>query len=399
MTHAIRQNSQIQVNEMLRYERSLNEQILELLEASARMIDVQYGAISFLHNDHQYFTCTYQFELDQLPLEQALCRYVIDRQETIEITNGKEHQKILSMQGDSFRVQYYLGFPLKSFESQQVVGSLCLFDPDKKKVRNEVKVVLQAIASASAALIEVHIQREKALSSLNTNTTDDELVNQNNTFIHEANNALNLSSCIFYSILKKVKKQNFNLYDIYESVSRARFALEKIVLKDDSRDITKSIVHQTRQIIETITSGTDEQNLEIQTITLIERETSAEIKDITYYQIISNLLMNAIEATKNNEVKKIEVLLTRSQNNLYISVKDNGKGIKEEDQTKIFKQIYTTKINTKYSGRGLKMISELVESHQGKISFKSHLYKGTQFVIELPILARQSETKEQEWPK
>ena len=79
---------------------------------------------------------------------------------------------------------------------------------------------------------------------------------------------------------------------------------------------------------------------------------------------------------------KIEVRLEASETAFIIAVKDNGKGIKDEDKSQIFLPNFTTK--TGGSGVGLSLTYNIVQSVGGKISFESQVGEGTEFVIELP---------------
>ena len=65
-----------------------------------------------------------------------------------------------------------------------------------------------------------------------------------------------------------------------------------------------------------------------------------------------------------------------------ISVKDNGKGIKEEDKNRIFLPNFTTK--TGGSGVGLSLTYNIVQAAGGTISFESQEGEGAEFVITLP---------------
>ncbi len=77
-------------------------------------------------------------------------------------------------------------------------------------------------------------------------------------------------------------------------------------------------------------------------------------------------------------------MLKKLQNHkVIVSVKDNGKGIPEEIQDKIFLPSFSTKANG--SGLGLAMAKHGVESAKGSIWFDSNSEWGTVFHIELPI--------------
>ena len=103
-------------------------------------------------------------------------------------------------------------------------------------------------------------------------------------------------------------------------------------------------------------------------------------------RIILNLLSNAIKFSKPNG--EIRVTLN-FEDCLYISVADNGIGIAKENLNKIFDKF--TQLDTSFSrknegsGIGLSIVKSFVLLHNGKISVKSDLNKGTIFLIELPL--------------
>ena len=103
-------------------------------------------------------------------------------------------------------------------------------------------------------------------------------------------------------------------------------------------------------------------------------------------RIILNLLSNAIKFSKPNG--EIRVTLN-FEDCLYISVADNGIGIAQENLNKIFDKF--TQLDTSFSrknegsGIGLSIVKSFVLLHNGKISVKSDLNKGTIFLIELPL--------------
>ncbi|MCR5659736.1 MAG: HAMP domain-containing histidine kinase [Bacteroidales bacterium] len=97
---------------------------------------------------------------------------------------------------------------------------------------------------------------------------------------------------------------------------------------------------------------------------------------------IGNLIKNATQAIGSKMDGKIEVWLESTETTFVITVKDNGKGIKEEDKSRIFLPNFTTK--TTGSGVGLSLTYNIVQSAGGTISFESEEGRGAEFVITLP---------------
>jgi signal transduction histidine kinase len=103
--------------------------------------------------------------------------------------------------------------------------------------------------------------------------------------------------------------------------------------------------------------------------------------------ILRNLISNAIKYTHSDG--KIDVSAIQNQNNIDITVSDNGVGMSEETRNKLFNidTNITTKgtQNEKGSGLGLMLCKEFVERHGGLIWVDSELGKGSVFVFSLPL--------------
>ncbi len=99
-------------------------------------------------------------------------------------------------------------------------------------------------------------------------------------------------------------------------------------------------------------------------------------------RVVTNLVKNAVQALDTKEDKKIDVTLYEETQNIIITVADNGKGILEEDQKKVFEPKFTTKSSG--MGLGLAIVKNIVEIYGGTIDFTSEVNVGTIFKIILP---------------
>lgn len=97
---------------------------------------------------------------------------------------------------------------------------------------------------------------------------------------------------------------------------------------------------------------------------------------------VGNLVKNATQAIGSAQSGKIEVSLKDMGTAFVIGVKDNGKGIKEEDKDRVFMPNFTTKAYG--SGVGLSLTYNIVQAAGGTISFESKEGEGATFIVELP---------------
>jgi len=96
-------------------------------------------------------------------------------------------------------------------------------------------------------------------------------------------------------------------------------------------------------------------------------------------QVFMNLLLNASESMDKGD---IWVKTWNDEQNIYIEIKDNGKGIPGERVGKIFDPFFTTKDNG--TGLGLSISYRLIRDHGGNIMVDSEGGKGTAMNIWLP---------------
>jgi len=98
-------------------------------------------------------------------------------------------------------------------------------------------------------------------------------------------------------------------------------------------------------------------------------------------QVFLNLAKNALEAMDRGG--KISFASGLKQGTAEISISDEGVGIPEEEQGKIFSPFYTTK--KQGTGLGLSICRRIVEDHPGSsLSFTSEKGRGTTFIIKMP---------------
>lgn len=106
-------------------------------------------------------------------------------------------------------------------------------------------------------------------------------------------------------------------------------------------------------------------------------------------QVFLNLLQNAIHAMESLADKVLTLSTWQEDQNIFIRIKDNGKGIKAEHFEKIFDPFFTTKTIGEGTGLGLYISHKIVSDHGGEIDIVSEPNAGAQFTIQLPIKKQQ----------
>jgi len=100
---------------------------------------------------------------------------------------------------------------------------------------------------------------------------------------------------------------------------------------------------------------------------------------------ILNILRNALQAAAHRKEGDGRVVVTSHNqgSNIQIRVQDNGPGIPEEDQARVFDPYFTTKASG--SGLGLSIVTQILREHRGNVRFESEPGKGTIFYMDIPF--------------
>jgi two-component system OmpR family sensor kinase len=105
------------------------------------------------------------------------------------------------------------------------------------------------------------------------------------------------------------------------------------------------------------------------------------------HQAIANLLANARTHTPLGT--KIKVDISQNVSATKISVSDDGPGLSESDQERIFERFFRAdpsraRVSGEGSGLGLAIVDDVMKAHKGRVEVKSELGKGAIFTITFP---------------
>ncbi|MBQ3150706.1 MAG: HAMP domain-containing histidine kinase [Clostridia bacterium] len=110
-------------------------------------------------------------------------------------------------------------------------------------------------------------------------------------------------------------------------------------------------------------------------------------------QVFVNIIDNAIKYTAKGGTIRVDAQIEDDHSRLWISVKDTGRGIPNDDLPKIKEKFYKADSSERGSGIGLAVADEIISMHNGELYIDSMFGVGTTVTVSLPLLANKSENE------
>lgn len=182
--------------------------------------------------------------------------------------------------------------------------------------------------------------------------------------------------------LEICKSENKRLGNMVENVlNAAAYQKGELNLKLEDLDLHEML----SQVVENIEVQVKKNNGYI-IKNLCSTKTEIKVDQVHFTNIFFNLLDNANKYYR--EKPEIEIKTENDSSHIYIEIKDNGIGMKKEDQKRVFDRFYRVPTgnvhNVKGYGLGLSYVYDIVKKHGGEINVTSEFGKGTTFKIKLP---------------
>ncbi len=133
----------------------------------------------------------------------------------------------------------------------------------------------------------------------------------------------------------------------------------------------------------------------------VSLEVKTEEKEIVLYidkekveRVLFNIITNALKNTSKEDKITIQLTHDRLQEQVSLSIKDTGRGIKEEKLKHLFNRFYQADAEKEGQGIGLSIVKRYVEAHEGTVNIASKEGEGTEVSILLPKKSITLEIKE-----
>ena len=378
--------------------------ISKILDSTLYELAIMFGAYKTYYCTNNDGNFTIQEVYGDKPEVSKVIKY--DERTYKQILSGKisVSHSIIEYLGAEPMKQSVMRVIVPVFHMQKLIGAIVLLSYQKRELNEELEI-LEAISSQlgnaiiRAELYQKNIQTVQELQNTLTELKETQLQLINSEKMaslgqlvagvaHEINTpvaSIKSNNMILSKFISKIqdkeisdmlKEINEIDYEAIQRISNIVTSLKKFVRLDEAElqeaDINKEI------------------DL---TLDLIRHETKNRIEIKKHYgklplikcypnmlnQVFTNILINACQAIEGSGI--IEITTEYSEKTLTIKIKDNGKGIPENDLNKIFTAGFTTKGVGVGTGLGLAICYKIIEKHNGKILVNSEVGKGSEFII------------------
>ena len=287
---------------------------------------------------------------------------------------------------------------------QNLMGVIVLLSYQKRELNEEIEI-LDAISSqlsnaiTRAELYQKNIQTVKELKSAMKELKETQIQLINSEKMASLGQLVAGVAHEINTPVASIKSNN-------GIVSKLLGSIDDVDLKEmlsDINEIDKEAVNRISNIVTSLKKFVRLDEAELQeadinkeldlTLELIRHETKNRIEIVRNYgeipaikcfpnmlnQVFTNILINACQAIEGKG--KIIITTEYRDKKLVVKIKDNGKGIPQNQLSKIFSAGFTTKGVGVGTGLGLAICTKIIEKHKGEITVNSEIGKGSEFVI------------------
>jgi signal transduction histidine kinase len=387
---------------------------------AANICGTPMSIISLLAHDRQWFKAKVGIEIDETPVEEALCVYALSNGPLFVVPDAAADARFCDNRFvvGSPHIRFYASAPLRSSDGH-ALGSLCVLDRVPHDIDDAQRDALLILAAQVVVLTEHALAlREQAeantfmqtkaveLALLNTKlreaVADAERANRlKDEFLAHMSHELRtpLNAIIGFSALTERAlfgpvPESYGTYaaDIHRS------GLHLLNLVNDLLDLSKidagrEVLHEEEVNLTALVRNVVvllRPRAQLKSLQLVDRcgeSPTIRADERRLQQILLNLLTNAVKFTPGGGTVEVESAI-QPDGDLCLSVRDTGIGMSEEDCRMAFEpfgQAAAHKVRSEEgTGLGLSITKRLVELHGGAIALASRPGAGTTVTVRLP---------------
>ena len=380
--------------------------ISDILNSVLKELSIMFGCFRSYYASSQkdgFFKITEIYGENEILINENICfdDYVNEKINKREISTG---YSMVEYVGATPFKQSVLRIIVPIFHLQKMIGVLVLLSYQKRELNEEIEILDAVSSQLGNAIIRAELYQKNAQNVRDLSKALNELKETQLQLINSEKMA-SLGQLVA-GIAHEINTPVASIKSNNEILSKLSSKIEQDDIKDmfsQINSIDKEAIDRISKIVTSLKKFVRLDEAELQeadinkemdlTLEIIRHETKNKVEIEKHYgeiplikcypnmlnQVFTNILVNACQAIE--EKGKI-VITTQFENNiLTIKIKDNGKGIPQENLNKIFTVGYTTKGVGVGTGLGLAISQKIIAKHNGEIHVNSEVGVGTEFII------------------
>ena len=414
--------ARIPENEIDRLQALVNYNILDtppeakyddITQMASILCGVPISLISLIDKDRQWFKSNQGVEISETPRDFAFCAHAILEPEFMEIADARVDERF---RDNPFVLNdppiiFYASSPLMT-PSGFPIGTLCVADSKPGQLNATQRLGLQALSRLIVREFEFHKNLHEVSMNLQETKRLLSVVEEKNERLHyaermkalgemaggiahEINTPLALILNQSHYIRRKLANGSIDSTEIEKRLEKIEITTRAIsdvaqgmlIFAHENQTIDIGN-HQAIAILKNAVSLTRSAMSKAGIILTMECDSGLMVKSSLQLttQIITNLLMNAIDAIQGQDEPWIKLGARRSKSDEMIEffVIDSGKAIPEAIRSEIMKPFFTTKPAGKGTGLGLSISNDLAKRQNGSLELEV-LGSNTTFILSLPF--------------
>lgn len=377
----------------------------QILQSALKELAIMFGAYKayYAKADGR------QFEIDEVYGEKKFKKKVLisfddNTAETIDRKEIAISNSLIEYVGAKPFKEPVLRIIIPVHHMQNLMGVIVLLSYQKRELNEEIEI-LDAISSqlsnaiTRAELYQKNIQTVKELKSAMKELKETQIQLINSEKMASLGQLVAGVAHEINTPVASIKSNNGIVAKLLGSIEDAD--LKEMLT--DINEIDKEAVNRISNIVTSLKKFVRLDEAELQeadinkeldlTLELIRHETKNRINVVKNYgkiptikcfpnmlnQVFTNILVNACQAIDGQGT--ITITTEYKNKKLVVKIKDTGKGIPQNQLSKIFSAGFTTKGIGVGTGLGLAICSKIIEKHKGEITVTSEVGKGSEFTI------------------
>jgi signal transduction histidine kinase len=293
--------------------------------------------------------------------------------------------------------------------AETIIIALALGDRYRryKKEKEEVQLLALKIQQEATGELEIKVKErteqlsktnEELLAILETNKLQTKIIEDKNaeldSFFYRISHDLKgpITSLLGLSYLAKREIKDARAHEYFEKQHQQVERLENIITglikltKLNHTNLQKEKIDFNKMIDECILSFNGLDNFRSLTF---KKDIQPGVEFYSEWTLMNAILQNLIEnAIKyaRDQSPFVRVIVRMESGWIVIEVEDNGQGISEENQSRIFEMFYRATENANGSGLGLYILKRSVDRLKGTVEIRSEVGVGSTFIVKLPAI-------------